>query len=105
MNCEDPDWLPDSAVEALNQERTFTQETPPEMSRRIFRENAPNAAASIVHIALYGSNERLRLDAAKYITDRVLGRVGDDVGRDDDSPLDVMIKNMQLAAESHANRP
>jgi hypothetical protein len=59
---------------------------------------------SIVHIALYGSSERLRLDAAKYVTDRVLGRVGDDVIIGKNSPLDQLIMNMQKAAEAHANK-
>lgn len=102
--ADDPDWLPDDAVAALNQERVFTQETPAEMARRIFKESAPNAAASIVHVALYGSNERLRLDASKYVVDRVLGRVGEDVNIGVDSPLDAMIKQMELAAEAHANQ-
>jgi hypothetical protein len=103
--ADDPDWLPDEAVEALNSERTIlhTSETNAQTARRIFQENAPGAAASIAHIALYGSNERLRLDAAKYISDRVLGRVGDDLGQGEDSPLDAMIRSMQTAAEVHAN--
>jgi hypothetical protein len=101
---DDPEWLPDEAVEALNTERTLTQETAPEMTRRLFRDNAPGAATSIVHVALYGSNERLRLDASKYVVDRVLGRVGEDVIPDKDSPLEAMMKNMMQAAEAHANQ-
>jgi hypothetical protein len=99
-----PDWLPDEAVEALNMDRSFhPEESLAETARRIYHENAPAAATSVVHIALYGSNERVRLAAAMYVTDRVLGRVGEDVNVGKDSPLDLMIKNMQKAAEVHAN--
>jgi hypothetical protein len=103
--ADDPDWLPDDVVEAINNERTmvFPTETKAQSARRIFQEGAPGAAAAIVHIAMYGSNERLRLDAAKYISDRVLGRPGDDLGQGEETPLDAMIKNMNAAAEAFAN--
>ena len=103
--ADDPDWLPDSAIEALNTERrVHTDETPAQTARRLMHENGPGAALSIIHIALYGSNERLRLDASKYVVDRVLGRVGDDVNQGEDSPLDAALRRMQEAAEAHANR-
>lgn len=44
---------------------------------RILREQLPNAILSISKIARTSSNERLKLDAAKYIVDRNLGRIGD----------------------------
>jgi hypothetical protein len=103
--ADDPDWLPASAIEALNQERTIiTGETQEQTARRLMRENAPGATLAIVHIALYGANERLRLDAGKYILDRVLGRPGDDLGEGADSPLETALRRMQEAAEVHANR-
>lgn len=104
---EAQDWLPEEAVAALNQEQQIMDrvETPAQSARRLFQENSPAAALSIIHIAMYGSNERLRLDAAKYVTDRVLGRPGDDLLQDGgkDLPLDALIKQMAGAAESYAN--
>lgn len=103
---DDPDWLPDEAIKALNVERRtlYANETPAQTARRLMHENSPGAALSIVQIALYGSNERLRLDAAKYVVDRALGRPGEDLGQGEDSPLDAMMKKMAAAAEAHANQ-
>jgi hypothetical protein len=103
--ADDPDWLPQSAIDALNTERSvITGETQEQTARRLLRENAPGATLAIIHIALYGSNERLRLDAGKYVLDRVLGRPGDDVGEGSKSPLEAALERMQEAAEVHANR-
>lgn len=102
--ADDPSWLPDSAIDALNQERTLMSETPEQQARRLLKENTPSAVVAIIHIAMHGSNERLRLDAAKYITDRVLGRPGEDVNLGVDSPLEAALRRMQEAAEAHANK-
>src|SRR6476469_9528679 len=40
-----------------------------------FRKNALAAAKEIAKIALYSESDKTRLDAAKYITDRVLGKI------------------------------
>lgn len=52
---------------------------------RIFREGAPAAAREIVRLASNAANERVRLDAAKYVTDRVLGRAGELKASDEDA--------------------
>jgi hypothetical protein len=56
----------------------------------------------IVQIALTGTSERLRLDAGKYVVDRVLGPMGKETHRAD-SPLDKMVRQMQKDAEEMAN--
>jgi hypothetical protein len=43
----------------------------------VFEQNAEDAAREIVLLAKGAMNDRVRLDAAKYIVDRTLGRVGD----------------------------
>jgi len=60
---------------------------PAKTAEQIFRQNASLAAEQIVALSLGGANERVRLDASKYIIERVLGRVGDmkPLG-DDDAP-------------------
>lgn len=43
----------------------------------VFQLNAELAATSIANLAVNATNERTRLDAAKYVVERVLGRVPD----------------------------
>lgn len=92
-------WVPDDAVAALAMERTFHNETPAVMARRLFQENAANAAAAICHIAVHGTNERIRLDAAKYVVERVLGRVGDDIF--EVNPVDELISSVTTYVNSY----
>lgn len=92
-------WVPDDALRALQMERDLSpSETQGELANRIFRENAPAAAASIVHTALHGTNERIRLDAAKYTVERLLGRVGDGNPSAAANPLDAFINALENAA-------
>lgn len=43
----------------------------------VFRANARRAAEEIVSLAINAGNERVRLDAAKYIVERVMGKTPD----------------------------
>lgn len=52
----------------------FTHE---DQARKIFRENVSHAAYAICEIAMHSENERIRLDASKYVVERVLGRTTD----------------------------
>ncbi len=69
-------WDPDEAIDTLKLERSM-DESEAATAQRIFVENLPAAAQSIAHTAIYSTNERLRLDAAKYVVERVMGRVKD----------------------------
>lgn len=65
-----------------NMERTvfgsgIGAESGPETAKRLFNEHAADAALTIIHTAKHGSTDRVRLDAAKYITERALGPVKD----------------------------
>jgi hypothetical protein len=89
---------------AMAMERqTHTDESEEALTHRLFRENSARVAMAIVSIALKGSSERLRLDAGKYVIDRVLGPTGKETYRAD-SPLDAMVRQMQLDAEDAANK-
>lgn len=82
------EWVPEEALDSLVTERTMREEESEEqLARRLLRENAGIAVHSIVHVAIHGTNERSRLDASKYILERVLGRVGDDAFGQPDSPI------------------
>jgi hypothetical protein len=60
------------------------EETTAQFAQRIFTENAPLAAQQIVSIAQHGSTDRIRLEASKYVTDRVLGKIGEAAKPDED---------------------
>jgi hypothetical protein len=53
-------------------------EKPIETAKRLFEENAADAAMAIIKICKHGSTDRIRFDAAKYITERALGPVAKD---------------------------
>jgi hypothetical protein len=44
-------------------------------AKRLFEENAVDAALAIIRVCKQGSTDRIRFDAAKYITERALGPV------------------------------
>jgi len=93
----------DAVQRALQMERvTHSEESTEDLTHRLFKENSPAIAMQMVNIALRGSSERLRLDAGKYVIDRVMGPVGKETHRAD-SPLDKMVRDMQEAAEAAAN--
>ena len=102
--------LPDGFVnqEALQKAIAMEKDLHPaesseELTHRLFQENAPQVAMQVVNIALQGSSERLRLDAGKYVIDRVLGPMGKETHRAD-SPLDKLVRQMQADAEAAANQ-
>jgi hypothetical protein len=73
-------------------------------AKRMFSEAADLAAGSIIDIALHDPNSRLRLDAAKYITDRVMGPTSQVNPVDaEDNPLDKLMRSYTENVESFAN--
>lgn len=60
---------------------------PLEIAKRLFDENAVDAAMAIIHICKHGSTDRIRFDAAKYITERALGPVAKDAAPEMDDEL------------------
>lgn len=75
----DDSWVPDDALSSLVTERTIHPEENDEATaRRLLRENVAAVTLGIIHTAIHDPNSRVRLDASKYVVERVLGRVGDD---------------------------
>lgn len=72
-------------------ERELTGETTAKQGKRLFEENAPAAAKTIIMIAKHGANERTRLQAATYVIERVLGRVQDNPPEPEQSPYDALV--------------
>ena len=73
-----------------------------ELARAVLTEGAPFAAAKIVQLSQYASNERVQFDASKYIVERVLGPVGQKI-EGAKGPLQSMLEGMFADAEQHAN--
>lgn len=102
---QERDWVPEEAIAALRMERTVMDPlgSYEDQARQLFRENAPNAAASIVHLAVHSINERTRLSAAQYVVDRILGKVGDDTFGAEKNPAQALLEGLVRDAEQHAN--
>jgi hypothetical protein len=82
---DDQTWLPDKYVEALVCERVAEPEvSDEERARKVLIEAAPLAARSIKWLALYSGNENVRLRAAQYIIDGVVGGTWKGSGSEDD---------------------
>jgi hypothetical protein len=98
------DWLPDRAFQNMDAERSLhPEETPEQTAQRLFKENASLAVQSILHIAVHGT-ERARLEASKYVVERVLGRVGDDLNTGDDGPIATFVNDVVQYAEAQMGK-
>jgi hypothetical protein len=76
---KDPNWNALSQLKQLEEDPSMDghEGNVLEAATRVFQDHLVLATQSICHMALYGENERLRLDAAKYVVDRNLGRIGE----------------------------
>lgn len=98
-------WVPDDALEGMIMERTFhPDESNPKTVKRLMDENAPVVAMSIIHLALHSNSERTRLDAGRYIMDRILGRVGEELLPTEDSPIDKFVSEVMSDIEAVTGR-
>lgn len=57
----------------------------------IFKRGVLGAAQTIVDLALMGSSERIRFQAATYVVERVMGRIQDNPPKSDDAPYDTLL--------------
>ena len=96
-------WDSDEADELLKMERTMNpDETNRALTQRLFEEAGPQAALTLIHLAQHATNENTRMNSAKYVTERILGKIGDGE-TDEESPLDRIVKEMNNKLESYAN--
>jgi hypothetical protein len=72
------EWSVEEALASLETDRTVHgDEAETQRAERLFLEALTVSVQSVCHIAMYSPNERLRLDAAKYVIERNLGRIVD----------------------------
>jgi hypothetical protein len=92
-------WDPDLAIQELLAERAYDginlaasdQGTTNEITKRILREAAPMAAKALVHLAQFADSDRIRMQAATYIVDRNLGRLGDNTVVAEKDPFEELL--------------
>jgi len=79
----DDDWPSDKELDAARMEAQVfgagpngEGETPAATLRRLFEENSTKAALQIISLGNAAMSERVRLDASKYVVERVLGPLG-----------------------------
>lgn len=78
-------WSADEAVDFLLSEKAYDgidltatdQSSTNDVVKRLLREAAPVAAMSLVHLAKYSTNERMRYMASTWILERNLGKIGE----------------------------
>lgn len=81
----------DEELEGLTLEQTLTGESQQAYAQRIFQDNAVAAAYAITKLAKYGAAERIRLQAAQYVVERVLGRVQDNPPKPEADPYETLL--------------
>jgi len=70
-------FVSEEDIKNLKLEQEVTDESMVSMGQRFFEDNLPQAVLSIVKVARHSENDKLRFDAAKYIVERVLGKIQD----------------------------
>jgi hypothetical protein len=60
-------------------------------AQTIFKRGVLGAAQTIVDLAVAGSSERIRYQAATYVIDRVMGRVQDNPPKNEDEPFEKLM--------------
>jgi hypothetical protein len=98
MTPDDPGYIPDDLVTKLEEERATLNpdQSREQQAREIFGLNVAAAAATITQVAMYGTTERIRLEASKYVVERILGKLGEDVGVSD--PLKDFLTSVEKIA-------
>lgn len=92
-------WDPADAIEQLKNETILVDDGDErQTAERIFKQGAPIAAMSVVHLAQHATSEHTRLQAAKYVTDRVLGGIISSDGASDKDPFADFLKKVEAAA-------
>jgi hypothetical protein len=85
-----------------------SDQDPEGMMFEIFRQGAAQAAEVIVQTALnqeYGTGDRLRYDAARYVVDRVMGKIMGYAPMGAEDPYDRFARKVTEEAEESAKKP
>ena len=78
-----PDWMPEEELKLLQAQPKASPsiQDNEKIAMAIFRDNVALAAEIIGDLAVNGEKESTKLNAAKYIVERVMGRTPDNNGQ------------------------
>ena len=78
-----PDWIPEDELRLLQNQPKISPSAQDneKLAMQIFRDNLPVAAEVIGDLMANGEKESTRLNAAKYVVERVMGRTPDNAGQ------------------------
>jgi len=83
-NPNEDAWITEEDVKALEMERDILGDDEETQAIRILKENLPTVVHAVVKLARTAQSETVRLNAAKYVIDRNLGKITEpDFGEDD----------------------
>lgn len=101
MAIEEPEneWNSDEMLDSMKAERVMMDESFEQQTKRLIQESGPIAAATIVDLAMRASNENTRLNAAKYVVDRLL----DPENTESKQYWESMVDQVTEEVEEHAN--
>lgn len=89
------EWNVEDALRSLEIEKSVhSDEDSKDIADRIYDENVVASALAISHLAIHSPNEKIRMDAAKYVTERVMGRIGDEKATGEDNPLEKLLADI-----------
>lgn len=90
-------WDPTEALQRLVEEKAVIGDGDPvPLAARIVRDCAPEAALSMVHLAIHSVDERMRFQASRYILDATLNAGG----KDSQQPVEVFLQSILDAADN-----
>lgn len=95
-DVNDP-WVSDDDVNALSEERDVMGYDETEQAERIFKENLPAVAQAVVKLSRSAQSETVRLNAAKYVIDRNLGKITEPVSTEE-SPTEEFLKGVVVSS-------
>jgi len=96
---DDDAWVTEDEIKALNAERDVMGTTLEQQAESILKENLPHVVHSVVKLARSASSETVRLNAAKYIIDRNLGKISEPAP-DTHDPLHEFMKGVVKVSDN-----
>lgn len=100
----DQEWVPDEALKTMPMHKALHGEDPIKVANELLKEALPMSIMSITHLAIHSPAEQVRLQAAKYVVDRTLGPVKDDMRVADNKPAwEKIYEGVLVEAESIIN--
>lgn len=91
-------WVTEDELAALAEERETLAMTPEEQAEKILEENLIPSIHSLGKMARSAQSETVRMNAAKYIIDRNLGKITDAKPKEV-TPLEDFLKSLNEAEE------